>query len=108
MQIIVKPHESIKPLIREWRRSLSGDPGRRRGLSELYWSELVRRITEAHGPPPGSVLDDTTQPATYWCELTGSTWVQMVALPDRRTGLFGIEREVVVINLAPHPRVPGR
>jgi hypothetical protein len=49
------------------------------------------------------VRDDTTSPPTYWCELTGGTWVQFVVLPDRRVTLFSFEREVVVINLAPGP-----
>ena len=104
MNVAVKPHELIKPLIREWRRSLSDDPEHRRELAEVYWRELVRRISDAQGPPTGSVLDDTTLPPPYWCELTGGTWVQLVVLPDRRVRLFQIEREVAIINLAPHPR----
>ena len=101
--VIDKPQEVIKPLLREWRHSLSDDSARRHELAVLYWSELERRIIEAKGPPAGSVCDDSTNPPTYWCELTGSTWVQIVVRPDRRKGLFGSIREVVVINLVAHP-----
>jgi hypothetical protein len=105
MRIVVKPHEVIKPLIREWRRTLSDDPARRSELAEVYWEELVRRITDSEGPPIESVVDASTNPPTYWCELTGGTWVQLVVLPDERTGMFSIERKVVVINLAASPPV---
>jgi hypothetical protein len=103
VRVTVKSHEIIKPLIRDWRRTLSDDPQRRHDLAMLYWSELVRRITEAQGPPTGSVLDDTTDPPTYWCELTGAMWAQFVVMPDKRIGVFNFEREVVVINLATRP-----
>ena len=105
MTVIVKPHEIIKTRLREWRRSLSDDPEQREALAAVYWSELERRIVEAKGPPTGSICDDSTNPPTYWCELTGGTWVQLVVLPDRRKGLFSSIREVVVINLVAHPPV---
>jgi hypothetical protein len=105
MRVVVKPHEEIRPLLRDWRRALSDDPARRRGLASTFWAELERRILEAKGPPPDAVKDGSTAPPTYWCELSGGVWAQLVVLPDRRTGIFTSEREVVVINLAPRP--PG-
>jgi hypothetical protein len=105
MRTRVKPHEEIKPLIRKWRRTLSDDPQRRRDLAMVFWAELERRIIAAKGPPAGAVKDDSTKPPTYWCELSGGWWAQLVVLPDRRTGVFTFEREVVVINLVSRP--PG-
>ena len=105
MLVIVKPHEIMKPLLREWRRSLSEEPDERHVLAAAYWSELERRIVEAKGPPTGSTCDDSTNPPTYWCELTGGTWIQLVVLPDRKKGLFSSIREVIAINLVAHPPV---
>jgi hypothetical protein len=103
MTIVVKPHSLIKPLIARWRHSLSDDPHQRDELSRLYWSELERRVQEAQGnPPPGSINDDSTIPPTFWCELRGGVWVQLVTRPDRRVRLFSVVREVVVINLVTH------
>lgn len=103
MRVIVKPHEEIKPLLRDWRRSLSDDPRRRAELAEAFWTELERRIIAAKGPPRDSVKDESTSPTTYWCELSGGTWVQLLLRPDRRVGLFTFEREAIVINLASRP-----
>ena len=105
MLVIVKPHEILKPLLRTWRRSLSKEPEERQALAALYWSELERRIVEAKGPPTGSICDDSTNPPTYWSELTGGAWVQLVVLADRKKGLFSSVREVIAINLVAHPPV---
>jgi hypothetical protein len=103
MRVVVKPHEEIRPLLRAWRHALNPDRARRHELAEILWAELVERIVKAQGPPLGLVTDATTDPPTFWCELSGGTWVQLVVQPDRRTGLFRYEREVVIINLAQRP-----
>lgn len=106
MQVVVRPHVLIRARLHAWRQSLSGDPLVRNELFLAYWSELVRRIVEAQGPPAESVVVRTTVPPTYWCELTGGTWVELSVRPDRRHGIFGpVVREVVVTGLEPHP--PG-
>src|SRR5262245_41503914 len=103
MEVIVLPHVVIKPLIRDRRHRLSDIPERRRILAEIYWDELVQRIVKNEGPPPGSLQDNTTSPTTYWCELSGQTWVQLLVRPDKRIRLIHTVREVLVINLADHP-----
>ena len=104
MQVHVQPHDAIKPLLRRWRRNLSADRVRRQELGTLYWEELVRRIVAARGRPADVVEDVMTRPPTFWCELGGGAWVRLLVRPDRRLGFFGpVVREVLIIDLRPHP-----
>jgi hypothetical protein len=107
MRAVVKAHDVIKPILAAWRRSLSTDPLERKVMARGLWDEFVQQIVRAEGPPPGSAEDKSTNPTSYWCNWPGGGLAQIVVLPDRRVGVFAIERKVVVINLNFSPG-PGR
>jgi len=105
MRIVVVPHERIRPMLEAWHRSLGATEAERDQRRREFWREFVETIVRAKGPPPGSILDTSTTPATYWCNLPGGGMAQVLVQPDRRVGLISSERRIVVVdlNLSPGP-----
>jgi hypothetical protein len=105
MKIEVVPHAEIRPLLREWRRSLAGTRDEQRHQAKELWNEFVRSIVTAKGPPPKSIPDNRTDPPTHWCDFPGLGMAHIVVEPDRRVGLLTYVRRIVVINLNFSPGV---
>lgn len=86
-------------MVDTWRRSLAGSPEERHLLAKKFWQELVNSIVAAKGPPPGSRVDRSAEPPTYWYYMPGIGLAQLLIKPDRRVNFFVVERRIVVINL---------
>ena len=103
MRVVVVPHEVVRPLLRQWRDSLSDDADERAALFELFWAELVRRVTQHAGPPPEAFREPNIAATAFWCELAGGTWVRLTVGEDAWGLLQGTVRKFVVTDLAPRP-----
>ena len=103
MRVVVIPHEVVRPLLRAWRDSLSDDADVRAELFDLFWRELVRRVSQYAGPPPGALYEPNIAASTFWCELTGGVWVRLTMQDEAWSLLQGTLRRFIVTDLAPRP-----
>lgn len=72
-------------------------------LATIYMTAFRQAVEAAGGAPAGALTDPSTDPPTYWFELTGGMWLQLV-VQTTRTGPFGrFSREVVVVQAGPRP-----
>lgn len=100
MKITVRIHALVAGRLAAWRRSLSPN---------VYLAELKRRLAVSGGLPAGAETDDTTDPPTVWCELTGGTWVQYTVTDLRLLGWVR-SRDIEIIDLQqrlPPPSPPS-
>ncbi len=103
MRVTVKFHQDTQPALAAWQRSLTDTPRRRAELRDIYLTEFRNRVDLAAGPPVDAIKDERTRPLTYWVELSGGTWLQLVVV-ETRAGILGrVSREVIVLKVASRP-----
>ncbi len=103
LQVVAQ--EVVRPLLAQWRSSLPGTEAEQRELTRQLWAAFVQSFEAERGPPPGSMIDPSTDPTTTWCPFPGGL-AQVVVQPDRWVGWFTVVRRVVVVDLNFSPGLP--
>jgi hypothetical protein len=106
MRVVVVAHESIKPLLAAWSRTLGDSPAECRRRFRELWGEFVESLEFAQGAPEQSIQDNRTTPPTFWCNFPGGL-AQIIVEPDHHVGLFRKVRRIVVANLNFSPGLSG-
>ena len=104
MRTTVQISPGLEPTLATWERSLSSDPVIAENIATALLDTLKQRLIGTDGLPPDYLVDLTTRPQEYWCELSGGMWV-VYTFTDGGF-IFSRWREVVILGLAavPSPR----
>lgn len=95
MRVSVQFHERVADDLDRWLAGDQPDDAERAALVRLYVEELVRRLTEAGGVPPGAVRLGRAEPAAYRWRYTGEAVIEFQVRDE--PGRFFQSRRVRVI-----------
>jgi hypothetical protein len=100
MEVVVKFHESARPGLGAWVRSLPGRPAGRALLIAICLEAVNVALRDTEGQPPGAVRVEGIWPPTCWWEFTPGWWLRYCV---RETGgwLRRRRKEITILEVAP-------
>lgn len=102
MEVTVKFHESARPGLDAWFRSLPGRPAGRALLVAVSLEAVNTLLRETEGQPSGAIRIEGIRPPTFWWEFMAGWWFRY-CVREQGGWLRGRRKAITILAVTPRP-----
>jgi hypothetical protein len=106
MRVTIGVHTQAAPGLAEWVHSAPGRPDDRRALLRVYLADIMSRLEQFAGHPPGAERRPGFEPPLFEWNYAEGLWVRY-AVRDVRRWFRVRERKITILRFAPRPLDPA-